>query len=161
MKRGGRIVRKTELRAKTPLKSGGFLKRGAFVAKQPPVIRLPKPTKRLTLPKPLRDVVSARDEGLCVLCGGELPRRGWHCHHRKLKSQGGRDEAPNLIGLHDPCHSHIHMNPNWSKQRGYIVHPNTDPATRPVLRFERSWQLPGDGQWIDTEAPSDYQEEAA
>jgi hypothetical protein len=155
MKRGKGLKRTPFVSRAAPLK-GGFLKRGAFVRKGPPPVF--KPVRRPRhLPKVLRDLLWGQSEGLCDLCGIQLPVKGWHAHHRKLKSQGGRDETANLLALHFPCHDRIHDNPTWSKQRGYIVHPSYDPATRPVHRHERVWSLPKAGHWVATE----YQKEAA
>ena len=40
----------------------------------------------------------------CELCG----IKAVDIHHKKLKSQGGTDEADNLIAVCRPCHSELH-----------------------------------------------------
>jgi hypothetical protein len=42
-------------------------------------------------------------------------------HHRKLKSQGGKDEAANLLPVCSSCHRFIHLFPEMSKGEGWIV----------------------------------------
>jgi 5-methylcytosine-specific restriction endonuclease McrA len=113
------------------------------------------------MPKELRDLVWDRDGGRCAICGQGLSEKRWECHHRKLRSQGGRDEPANLLALHPRCHSEAHDNRTWARERGYIVHPNTDPASRAVLRHGAHWQLPAAGRWVDTTAPEGFEENAA
>ena len=48
----------------------------------------------------LRRKVYERDGGQCVLCGGA----GAHIHHIIFRSQGGKDEAENLVTLCGSCH---------------------------------------------------------
>lgn len=129
-----------------------------------PLVRLSAPRFRLRrppMPEGLRDFVWGRDKGLCVICGLPLDPDRWECHHRKLRSQGGRDEATNLISLHGSCHAHAHGNRTWARERGYIVHPNDDPATCPVLRHGRRWQSPIAGQWVGAHPPADLDEQGA
>jgi hypothetical protein len=111
------------------------------------------------VPPLMRELVWERGKGRCDICGDDLSRNRWECHHRKLRSQGGADEPLNLLALHPFCHDKAHGNRDWSRRRGYIVHRNDDPATRPVLRHNRRWQLPVAGQWVDCEPPD--AEEAA
>lgn len=164
LKRTGNWARKVPLNSNLPLSSRSRLSSNGRLKRTPPPVFKPPRPKSLpkSLPKTLRDIVWARDEGRCVMCGLALPDKGWECHHRVLRSQGGRDEPANLLALHGPtCHTKAHQNPTWAKRRGYIVHPSTDPATRPVLRHGEDWQLPAPGRWVDSEAPSDYIEEKA
>lgn len=71
----------------------------------------------------LREAVFERDR-YCVKCGQGL-REPVAVHHRKLKSQGGRDELANLVALCSPCHNiapdSVHQNPAISMEKGYIV----------------------------------------
>jgi hypothetical protein len=111
------------------------------------------------LPAVLRAAVFVRSAGLCDLCGRPLPRV-WHCHHRKLRSQGGRHEAENLLALHDACHRRVHARPAWARRCGYIVARNVDPSARPVWRHRARWQLPNPGGWAAAEPPPATEEAA-
>jgi hypothetical protein len=48
-------------------------------------------------------------------------RNGLHCHHVKRRSQGGTDEASNLVCLCHGCHAWIHDNPAESRRLGYLA----------------------------------------
>lgn len=89
------------------------------------------------------------------MCGQALSAKRWECHHRRLKSQGGRDERANLLALHDTCHGRAHGNRTWAKECGYIVHKGHDPETRPVWRHGRYWQLPTPDGWVPCAPPAD------
>lgn len=70
----------------------------------------------------IRADVMVRDMGICRAaiipgCRG----RGSHVHHRKLRSQGGKDELDNLILLCEWCHEYIHKNPAESYEVGWLV----------------------------------------
>lgn len=90
-------------------------------------------------------------------------RQGWQCarcsanthgvprsvHHRKLRKQGGKDDAPNLLLLCGSgttgCHGWVHAHPRESRDRGWLVSAYADPVSVPVwLEHERGWYLLGD-----------------
>lgn len=83
----------------------------------------------------LRELVYTRCRGYCEKCGKSLPE-GWALHHRKLRSQGGKNEVVNFIALHHACHNMgthaVHMNPANSYQHGYMVKSYADPAECPL-----------------------------
>lgn len=116
--------------------------------------RMKAKRRRKTMGKDLRGLVLALAAGLCDMCGLPLPVV-WECHHRRLRSQGGRDERENLLALHDRCHSRAHLNRFWARAHGYIVERPDEPATRPVWRHGRSWQIPTATGWIDCDPPAD------
>lgn len=64
-------------------------------------------------------------DDICVVCG---EARAVHTHHRKLRSQGGGDEATNTLRTCAACHLAIHANPSESYARGLLVHSWADPA---------------------------------
>ena len=64
--------------------------------------------------------------------------RAQHMHHRKLRSQGGKDEASNYLSCCSSCHGFIHARPAWSYERGLLVRSYQDPAEVPVTREVRS-----------------------
>lgn len=66
-----------------------------------------------------------RSGGLCALCvagNSVVVSVATDAHHRKLRSQGGKDEAANLLPV---CswhhHSVIHGYPEVAKEQGWIV----------------------------------------
>lgn len=69
-----------------------------------------------------------RSRGECELpeCDGGALSLAYAFHHRQPRGMGGTrgrdlDVAPNLMYLHDRCHERVHANPDWSRERGYIV----------------------------------------
>lgn len=66
----------------------------------------------------IRPLVVARAHGLCELCRAE---EGTVIHHRLRRSQGGKNELSNLRLLSDACHGHIHDNPAWSYEEGWLL----------------------------------------
>jgi hypothetical protein len=88
------------------------------------------------IPKPIRRGVEERCQGRCEGCGKTL-LPGWECHHRKLKSQGGKDELSNLVALNIwdcACHPRAHSKrKEFGEPNGLIVPSTQDPAEVPVL----------------------------
>lgn len=83
----------------------------------------------------LRLVVWERAGGRCERCGTGITD-GFECHHRKLRSQGGRDDVTNLVALcpgPQGCHSWAHQNPAEAKAAGWIVRSGSDPANVAVV----------------------------
>lgn len=80
------------------------------------------------------DKVLERSNGYCESCG--LPCGQPALHHRKLKSQGGKDEVCNLIAVHHKCHNlgtdSIHLNPAKSVEMGWIVPSWAQPSEFPL-----------------------------
>jgi hypothetical protein len=150
VKRGGPLARRTRLAGGKPLRRRGPLERSK-----------PRPLRfgRSRIPL-LREAVHARAGGRCDIGGGPLQLSRCEAHHRKLRSQGGPDELANLLVTCTACHARAHANPAWARERGYIVASHDDPATRPVLRHGRRWQLPTTHGWAPVEAPRDEREAA-
>jgi cytochrome c553 len=82
-----------------------------------------------------RAQAKARRERLSVnpYCQVRVPGclgRAVHIHHRKLQSQGGGDEAENLIGTCAFCHEFLHRNRNWAREHRFIIDGKaTQPET--------------------------------
>lgn len=90
------------------------------------------------IPAKIRAAVKARSGGLCE---DECGRPAVHVHHRKLRSQGGKHETPNLLHLSTECHDFYHHNRKFADLMGYIVSAADDPAARPVMRKSgEGWQ---------------------
>jgi RNA-directed DNA polymerase len=48
-------------------------------------------------------------DGWCPICQQKITKTtGWHLHHIVWRSQGGGDEASNLVLLHPNCHRKVH-----------------------------------------------------
>jgi 5-methylcytosine-specific restriction endonuclease McrA len=76
-----------------------------------------------------REEIRQRDGNCCARCGhgGAL-----HVHHRVRRSQGGKDDSPNLITLCEPCHRWTHANPMAARREGLLLSRSTDPGAVPV-----------------------------
>ena len=89
------------------------------------------------IPLAIRRAVWARSGYYCEACGGP---GAVHLHHRKLRSQGGRHEATNLMHVHLSCHESIHAHPTRSYLLGHLVHSYDDPADAPIISMlSRKW----------------------
>jgi 5-methylcytosine-specific restriction endonuclease McrA len=89
--------------------------------KPTPAPRERKPLKATVhrIPDSVREATYARDGWLCQWClgaGGRLD-----LHHKLRRSQGGKDEAANLVSVHRVCHGQIHANPEIARHRGFLV----------------------------------------
>ena len=86
------------------------------------------------------DIVLARAGHYFEACGN--PCAEFALHHRRLKSQGGKDEPCNLIAVHHKCHNlgtdSIHLNPKRSMEMGWIVPSYAKPNEWPLILSEGS-----------------------
>ena len=84
--------------------------------------------------KDVAEKVLERAQGYCEVCG--LPGDNFALHHRKLRSQGGKDEVANLIAVHHKCHNmgthSIHLKPMVAKVKGWIVPSWANPIEYPL-----------------------------
>jgi RNA-directed DNA polymerase len=49
-------------------------------------------------------------DGLCPVCTQKITRlTGWHSHHVRWRSKGGKDTAENRVLLHPTCHHQVHF----------------------------------------------------
>lgn len=93
----------------------------------------------MSIPSPVRAALRERAGDCCEICGV----RANNAHHRRNKSQGGRDTLANLMLLCGSgttgCHGNVTMNPKWAAESGYTIRGTVDePETVPVLiRGER------------------------
>jgi hypothetical protein len=146
-------------RSTKPLARRAELNHGSQLERKAPIRQqsAKKRATRRTWEQFRRDVYD-RAQGICDRCASWIPwGEGYECHHRRLRSQGGRDEMSNLLALHKfPCHAFVHDNRAWARKNGFIVHRPDVPAKRPVYRHLRSWELP-----TETWTPSAPPEEVA
>lgn len=138
MKRGGRLVRKTGLKAKAPLTSASRLQRSALIGSQ---IKTRRPSVSRE-EREARRIVRARSGGVCEVCGRE---RATNFQHRQNRSQLGDWTASNGLDVCGTgttgCHGRIHQNPRISYERGWSVRSTASPAVTPVWLASRGWSL--------------------
>jgi len=79
-----------------------------------------------------RQGVHARDGMRCWRCGRSAVWSSPHVHHRKLRSQGGRDAPSNLLLLCGDCHGWVHGHPRLARLAGWIVSRSSTPADVPA-----------------------------
>ena len=115
-------MKRSSLNRRTPLRPGGPL------ARRTPLRAALVDAGTIAARVSVRATVRARSRGLCeagvpLVCGGS----GEHFHHRKRRSQGGADDAVNLLHVCHACHGWIHE------------HPDASYAARLLVR---SWDTP-------------------
>jgi len=95
-----------------------------------------------------------------------------HRHHRKLRSQGGADTAPNVILIPDSLHAWIHANPQKAYELGLMVKSYDDPADieitipeellkKPRTPRERKPEKPRNRVNVTVNVPKDEREDGA
>lgn len=62
-----------------------------------------------------------------------------HWHHRKLRSQGGGDEASSTLAVCHLCHDYLHKHTGEAYEKGWLVHAWADPLGTPLYRR---------GEWV-------------
>ena len=90
------------------------------------------PRKAKQVPQSVRDEVRARSGGRCEydppvdpFGRGRCPAIATEMHHRRRRSQGGKDEASNLVHLCHYCHAiRVHENPAEAYAAGYLTRGN-------------------------------------
>jgi hypothetical protein len=63
-----------------------------------------------------RAYLMAREKGLCEHCHKDFKKSPSHVHHRKPRSEQGRDRPCNLMLVHEKCHIYIHKHPALLKK---------------------------------------------
>lgn len=106
-----------------------------------------------------RKALYKRCKGMCEFCGGTLPE-SWAAHHRKLRSQGGKDSLDNVVALHHECHNlgtnSVHLNPQKSYNDGFMVHSWDEPSATPLNLIHRMWViLTADGDYQGSGGPDE------
>lgn len=88
--------------------------------------KVPKPTEADN--RRAYKVATARNDGMCELCHHREGQR----HHRQGRTPYNTVVVNLLLACH-LCHAKIHAEPEWARERGYIVSDSIDPAVIPVL----------------------------
>lgn len=104
--------------------------------------------------KRIAETVLERAGNYCEACGN--PCRDFALHHRKLRSQGGKDEVCNLIAVHHKCHNlgtnSIHLSPAKAVKLGQIVPSWEEPSEFPLhLPDGSKVLLDNEGNYIEIE----------
>lgn len=97
-----------------------------------------------------RQIVKARANGLCELCG--LPCPSPHLHHRQARGMGGggSNTPSNLLHLHPSCHlKHVEQQRQRAYENGWLVKHGDNPADTPVRYMLDSTVLLKDDGSID------------
>lgn len=91
------------------------------------------------VPPKVRAQVLSRASSVCERCG--LGSGEFSVHHRRLRSQGGRDTLENLVLLcgsgSTKCHALVHSERrNLGILEGFIVPSWDDPVTVPITHWQ-------------------------
>lgn len=81
--------------------------------------RRPLRSKPHVIPSRVKQALFEQYGYLCQWClvdGGALD-----AHHVLPRSQGGKDQAGDLVPVHRLCHEQIHANPSLAKARGFLA----------------------------------------
>jgi hypothetical protein len=78
--------------------------------------------------------VRERDLWRCVRCGSGT---GLHVHHRRMRSQGGRDTFSNMVTVCVACHAWVHQNVAAAQLAGLLVPHGGEPAAIPL--WHHAW----------------------
>ncbi len=70
----------------------------------------------------MRPLVLHRDGYVCQANLRSCTIRATVVHHRKLRSQGGKNTLANLVSLCVNCHTEIHTKVAWALEGGWLVH---------------------------------------
>lgn len=96
----------------------------------------------------VRRLVWERCGGYCEVCGLGLSEDSFDFHHRKLKSRGGKDSAPNGLACHHFCHLvTVHNHPRISAEKGWMVSKYDDELAVPISLGGSQFLLTADGKY--------------
>ena len=100
--------------------------------------------------KEARITLAVRSGGFCEICY-VAPATNWH--HRKNRSQGGRNELSNAMHLCGSgttgCHGRVTENPAEAYQFGWSVRSGQNPAEVPIWMHWRWLYLKDDGTAVE------------
>lgn len=78
----------------------------------------------------VRDEVFAAAGWRCTVgAASGCTGRAEHAHHRRMRSQGGSDEAENLLAVCHACHDHVHAHPAESYAAGWLIRTEHSEVT--------------------------------
>jgi hypothetical protein len=82
----------------------------------------------------VRPVLRARSGGRCEAQLSGCLGTPTVPHHRKRRSQGGKNNLANLIDICAPCHAWVHNHPAEAMEHGLLL-----PRHAEVTPFMRDW----------------------
>jgi 5-methylcytosine-specific restriction endonuclease McrA len=47
--------------------------------------------------------------------------RGYHCHHKLMRSAGGQHTVENLVLVCETCHRYTHAHPRLAYEEGWLI----------------------------------------
>lgn len=107
------------------------------------------------IPQAISDLVRARDQGRCIVCGA----MGTERMHRIPRRDGGHRASNLALGCHT-CHARAHASPAWGYEVGIMASRyGTDVSQVPIWSW-RGWVLLDDEGGIEVIAPRTAPREA-
>src|SRR5690606_1313143 len=107
------------------------------------------------IPQAVSDLVRARDQGRCIVCGA----MGTERMHRIPRRDGGHRASNLALGCHT-CHARAHASPAWGYEVGIMASRyGTDVSQVPIWSW-RGWVLLDDEGGIEVIAPRTAPREA-
>lgn len=135
------MLRRSPIARKTPLRSGGFLRRAVA-----------KVRRRNTGPdRATRLVVWERSGGMCEMAHG-CNAMAVDVHHRKPRRSGGTKDPlvnspANLLAICRAGHNWVESNRMEALLQGLLLHSTEQPRGVPVVLRYGLVHLTHDGQW--------------
>ncbi len=102
-------------------------------------------------------LVKTRAANCCERCGRSVENVRAAVHHRRPRAMGGSrkpgtNSPSNLLLLDEACHLAVESSRQISRERGWLVRQNHDPATCPVWLAGRGWSyLTSTGEIVPAE----------
>lgn len=100
-------------------------------------------------PKSVRDIITARANDFCEICGVNKPEQ---IHHRRPRGAGGSkaadtNQAGNGLAICTDCHAMVESRREFALDRGWLVRQGQSPADVPVV-YQGSWAVLGDDGFV-------------
>lgn len=76
--------------------------------------------------------IRERDQGRCARCG---QAQNLNVHHRRRRSQGGKDTWANLVTLCATCHQWVHLHPFTAMNDGWLIRAGSTPEDTPLQHY--------------------------
>lgn len=80
------------------------------------------PGTRSKIPTTVRRAVEQRAGHHCEIhATARCQGRAEHCHHKLMRSAGGKHTEDNLVLTCENCHRYVHEHPNWAYEHGWLI----------------------------------------